>query len=237
MDQRPLVNGHIANFGIFLDFFEFLGFGCFFPFFKKNWVFGYSWSTLMWYSQVFVSDHVLNKKNPAYGRQSISRPMRIVAPIPQQGGPRIPNTKKKFKNGKKSSKTRKLKNIQRYANISDIPFDQRSLIHWEAWFPPCFVCKYQPKKPSSFFARRFQTTSEQKCLNVRPLLFITFPQGFRISKNIGHTTSGSGGKKTVKRYLKSENTDRQTDKHTHTHQPAEYHILVSLNYSALNITF
>ena len=24
-----------------------------------------------------------SKKNPAYGRQSISRPMRIVAPIPQ----------------------------------------------------------------------------------------------------------------------------------------------------------
>ena len=29
-------------------------------------------------------------KNPAYGRQRISRPMRIVAPLPQLGGPRIP---------------------------------------------------------------------------------------------------------------------------------------------------
>ena len=29
----------------------------------------------------------LKKKNPAYGRQSISRPVRIVAPIPR---PRIP---------------------------------------------------------------------------------------------------------------------------------------------------
>ena len=45
---------------------------------------------------------------------------------------------------------------------------------------------------------------------MRPLLSITFPQGFRISKNIGHPTSGSGGKKTVKRYLKSEHTDRHT---------------------------
>ena len=27
--------------------------------------------------------HHYVKKNPAYGRQSISRPMRIVAPIPQ----------------------------------------------------------------------------------------------------------------------------------------------------------
>ena len=46
---------------------------------------------------------------------------------------------------------------------------------------------------------------------MRPLLSITFPQGFRISKNIGHPTSGSGGKKTVKRYLKSEQTHLQTD--------------------------
>ena len=45
---------------------------------------------------------------------------------------------------------------------------------------------------------------------MRPLLFITFHQEFRISNNIGHPTSGSGGKKTVKWYLKSEQTDRQT---------------------------
>ena len=43
---------------------------------------------------------------------------------------------------------------------------------------------------------------------------ITFPQGFRISKNIGHPTSGSGGKKTAKRYLKS----KQTHKHTNNKQ-------------------
>ena len=35
MDQRPLVKGHITNFGIFLDVFEFLRFGWFFLFFKK----------------------------------------------------------------------------------------------------------------------------------------------------------------------------------------------------------
>ena len=44
-----------------------------------------------------------------------------------------------------------------------------------------------------------------------PLLF---PQGFRISKNFGHPTSGKGGKKTFKRYLKSEQTDKQTDGRT-----------------------
>ena len=40
MDERPLVEGYIANFGISLDVFEFLRFGLFFPFFKKNWFWG-----------------------------------------------------------------------------------------------------------------------------------------------------------------------------------------------------
>ena len=44
--------------------------------------------------------------------------------------------------------------------------------------------------------RRFYTLYEQKFSNLRRLLSITFPQGFRISKNFGHPTSGSGGKKT-----------------------------------------
>ena len=52
---------------------------------------------------------------------------------------------------------------------------------------------------------------------MRPVLSITFPKGFRVSKNIGHLTSGTGGKKTVKRYLKSEQTDRQTHKQTYGH--------------------
>ena len=73
-----------------------------------------------------------------------------------------------FEKRKQSSKTQKLKNVQRYAKISDTPFDQRSLIHREAWFPPCFVRQNQQKK--LFFARRFQTTSKHKCSNVRPLL-------------------------------------------------------------------
>ena len=50
-----------------------------------------------------------------------------------------------------------------------------------------------------FSSRRFNTLYEQKFSNLRPLLPITFPQGFRISKKFGHWTSGSGGKKTGKR--------------------------------------
>ena len=70
------------------------------------------------------------------------------------------------------------------------------------------------KKKKLFFARLFYTTSKQKCSNVRPILSITFPQGFRISKNIGHLTLGSGGKKTVKWYLKSEQTNTLTNRRT-----------------------
>ena len=86
-----------------------------------------------------------------------------------------------LKNEKKTSKTQKLKNAQRYPKISDTPFNKRSLIHREAWFPPCFVGQNQQKK--TFFARQFLTICEP---------------------------SGSGGKKTFKRFLKSERTDGQT---------------------------
>ena len=135
--------------------------------------------------------------------------MGIVAPMPQEGGPRIPqkpiflknekliqkakiqkrleifqnqryalrpevsipsasvvfgwtkNTQKPnlFEKRKKSSKTQKLKNVQRYAKISNTSFHQRSLIHQEAWFPPCFVRKNHKNK--TFFCaaiiENFQT--------------------------------------------------------------------------------
>ena len=50
--------------------------------------FGKFLMTLFGYNKLFSWNNV--NKNPAYGRQSISRPMRIVAPIPQKGGPRMP---------------------------------------------------------------------------------------------------------------------------------------------------
>ena len=47
MDERPLVEGYIANFGISLDVFEFLRFGWFFPFFKKKWFLGIQYPTVV----------------------------------------------------------------------------------------------------------------------------------------------------------------------------------------------
>ena len=54
---------------------------------------------------------------------------------------------------------------------------------------------------------------------MRPLLSITFPQGFRISKNIGHPILGSGGKKTPLNGTSKVNrhTDRHTDGQTDGH--------------------
>ena len=48
---------------------------------------------------------------------------------------------------------------------------------------------------------------------MRPLLFITFPQGFRISEKFRHWTWRSGGKKTVKG-VTDQQTHTQTDTHT-----------------------
>ena len=68
------------------------------------------------------------------------------------------------------------------------------------------------KKKNFFFARRFQAIFNQKCSYLIPLLSITFPQGFRISKNIGPPTSGSGGKKTVKKDQKPKKTEKSEEK-------------------------
>ena len=65
------------------------------------------------------------------------------------------------------------------------------------------------RRKKTFFCAVILDNFKQKCSYLRPLLSITFPQGLRISKNIGHTTSGSGGKKIVKRYLKSEKSEQK----------------------------
>ena len=49
--------------------------------------------------------------------------------------------------------------------------------------------------PKTIFLRGGFRPFMSKTLNLRPLLSITFPQGFRKSKKFGHWTLGSGGKK------------------------------------------
>ena len=129
-----------------------------------------------------------------------------------------------FEKPKKSSKTEKTPNVLKYAKISDTPFDQRSLIHREAWFimfcekkrKKIYIymfCEAKSSKKNYFFCLAILDHFKQICSNLRPLFSITFPQGFRISQHIGHPTSESWGKKSLKRYLKSEQTDTHTRPH------------------------
>ena len=66
-----------------------------------------------------------------------------------------------FLKQKKSPKTQKLRNVQKYDKISDTPFNQRSLIHRKAWFPPCFVGQRIPQ--NSIFLKNGK--NHPKCKN------------------------------------------------------------------------
>ena len=100
--------------------------------------------------------------------------------------------------------------------ICDMPFDQRSLIHREACFPPCFAGQNQPKNYIIFgdfihlLNINFQIWDH--------IFSLLFPQGFWISKSNGHPTLGSGGKKTFKVNTRTDRrTDGQTDGQTDGH--------------------
>ena len=80
-------------------------------------------------------------------------------------GQRIPQNLIFFEKWKKSSKTQKLKNVQKYAKISDTPFDQRSLIHQEAWF----LSGPRIPKTQIFWKNKkkiIQNAKTQKCLEI-----------------------------------------------------------------------
>ena len=105
-------------------------------------------------------------QNPTYGRQCISRPMRIVAPIPC---PRIHKNPNFLTNGKIFQNIKKLKNIQKYAKISATPIDQRSLIHREVWFPGG---PRRPKKTIFFLWKKSSKTPKLKKSRNMPKLVI-----------------------------------------------------------------
>ena len=82
------------------------------------------------------------------------------------------------------------------------------------WGGKAFKRSEQMKKKlckKLFSLRRFYNLYEQHFLNLRPLLSITFTQGFQKSKKFSHLTLGSGGKKTVKR----------SEKHQYQNNPAQ----------------
>ena len=60
------------------------------------------------------------------------------------------------------------------------------------------VNKWRKKSIKTCFATAIYTFYEQKFSNLRPLLTITFPQGFQKSKKFGHWTSENGVKRPFK---------------------------------------
>ena len=128
------------------------------------------------------------------------------------GGPRIPKNQMFLKNGKNHPKRKNSKTSRDMPKLVIHPLPEVS--NPSGSVVSTMFCKAKSAKKQFFLARRFYTTFKRKCSNLRPLLSITFPQGFQISKNIGHPTLGSGGKKTFKQYLKSEQTHRHTDRRT-----------------------
>ena len=68
------------------------------------------------------------------------------------------------------------------------------------------------KKKTLFLRGDFRQFSNENVLIWDHFFPLLFPQGFRISKNIGHPTLGSGGKKTVKKDQKPKKTKKIEEK-------------------------
>ena len=124
------------------------------------------------------------------------------------------NTPKRdfFEKRKKSSKTQKLKNVQRYAKISDTPFNQRCLINPEAWFPPCFVRQNQQKKNIFGDFRPLSNKNVQMLDHFFPLLF---PKDSKSLKILDIRLCEVGAKRPLNGTSKmNRQTDGRTNKHT-----------------------
>ena len=67
-------------------------------------------------------------KNPTYRRQSISQPMRIVAPIPWQGGPRRPQNKNFLKNKKNHPKHENSKRSKNKPKLPEVSYPSESAV-------------------------------------------------------------------------------------------------------------
>ena len=89
-----------------------------------------------------------------------------------------------------------------------MPFDQRSLIHVEVWFPPCFV--RQNKQKTNFFCAVILNHFQTKIFKSETTSRITFSHGFQISKKYWTSYFMKWGKKTFKK-VPQKWTDRQTD--------------------------
>ena len=109
-----------------------------------------------------------------------------------------------------------------------MPFDQRSLIHWKAWFTPCFVWQNQPKKilPSLGDFRPLPNKNVQISDHCNPLLFPKDSESLKILdiplREVGakRCLNGTSKVNTWTDRWTDRRTDRQTDISTYRkHRP------------------
>ena len=95
-----------------------------------------------------------------------------------------------------------------------MPFDQRSLIHLEAWFPPCFVRQNQQKK--LFFLRGdFRPLSNKNVQMLDHFFPLLFPKDSISLKIFDIRLREVGAKRPLNGTSKvNRQTHRRTEKHT-----------------------
>ena len=115
-----------------------------------------------------------------------------------------------LKNGKNHLKCKNSKTSRNMPKLAIYPFYQRSLIHREAWFPPCFVRQNQPKKNGDF--RPFPNKNVEIWEHFFPLLFPKDSESLKIMDiqlwEVGAKRRLNGTSKVNTR------TNRRTDRRT-----------------------
>ena len=126
-----------------------------------------------------------------------------------------PKTRFFFEKRKKSSKMQKLENIKGYAKISGTPFDQRSPIHWEAWFPPYILRQNQQKKKNIFLRADFRPLPNKNVQILDHFFQLLFPKDSESLKILDIRLQEVGAKRQLNGTSRSEHTDGHTHRQTH----------------------
>ena len=131
------------------------------------------------------------------------------------GGPTIPENPIFLENGKNPPKRKNSKTSRDMPKFAIRPFDQRSLIHQEAWFLPCFV-KQNQQKNKLFFCKAILDHFRTKMFKSETTFFHYFsPRIPNLCKILDIGFREMGPKRCLNGTSKvNRQTDGQTDRHT-----------------------
>ena len=103
----------------------------------------------------------------------------------------------------------KLTNVQRYAKIRNTPFDQRSLIHREAWFPPCFVRQNQQQKKNFYLRSDFRPLPNKNVQMLDHFFSLFFPKDSESLKLLDIRLREVGAKRPVNGTSKLKKSEKK----------------------------